>query len=317
MKVGIYTRLSYAAEEDQTSIKRQQEDCEQLAATRGWQVVDHYTDKNRSGWKRGVKREQFERLLRDLELGKLDGVIGWKLDRFGRNPRDHVLLMETLEKYDKHIALVKEPIDLSSAMGKGMADIQAIFARMESENISIRVKSAWLEKANEGKPHKNGARPFGLSEDWTRSPEYEHEVALINEAINRILAGETANSVATDWNKRGIFTTRDNRWTRATLVQMLTQPRLIGKRVHNGRSIASDYIPIMVDSVADWRQVEKKLKPKKSKIGGRAPKYLLSGIASCGLCGHNLLARVHTKKYATHSLTLTWQCAGWIGGPWG
>lgn len=50
MKVGIYTRLSYAAEQDQTSIKRQQEDCEQLAATRGWQVVDHYTDKNRSGW---------------------------------------------------------------------------------------------------------------------------------------------------------------------------------------------------------------------------------------------------------------------------
>src|SRR5262249_50793329 len=59
--VVIYARLSQRGEEK--DLRRQLRLCRQRAADEGWSVVGEYVDNGVSGWKRGVKRREYERLL--------------------------------------------------------------------------------------------------------------------------------------------------------------------------------------------------------------------------------------------------------------
>ena len=72
-RAAIYTRISLDREGTSESPERQQADCEAVATRLGWEVVDRYVD--RESAYSGVRRPEYERLLRDLPSGRINGVI--------------------------------------------------------------------------------------------------------------------------------------------------------------------------------------------------------------------------------------------------
>ena len=87
MRAGLYTRISDDRDDTQAGVTRQLEDCERLAATRGWEVAERYTDNDVSAWK-GGKRPDYLRMLDDTAGRHIDAVIVWHQDRLWRQPRE-------------------------------------------------------------------------------------------------------------------------------------------------------------------------------------------------------------------------------------
>jgi len=90
-RFAIYARLSQDRDGAQTATARQIADCRALAGARGWPVADVYEDTDLTAYRR-VNRPGYERLLADLEKGKVDAVLVWKLDRLVQPPSSHPLV---------------------------------------------------------------------------------------------------------------------------------------------------------------------------------------------------------------------------------
>ena len=98
MRIGIYTRLSRDPDGTQTATTRQANDCRAFAEREGWEVAKVYEDADLSGFRPGVVRPDFERMLEDIEARRIDGVLVWKLDRLSRQPGQFEAVVSTCER---------------------------------------------------------------------------------------------------------------------------------------------------------------------------------------------------------------------------
>jgi len=284
VRVGIYTRLSRDRDGTQTATARQADDCRRLAEREGWSVVEVYEDSDLSGYKRGVVRPDYERMLVDLEGRRFDGIVVWKLDRLSRQPGQFEAIVGACERLGARVVSVNETADMTSPMGLAMMRIALTFANLESSTTSLRTRRAKAAMADAGRPNGGGLRPFGL--DRTKTAIVEEEAALIHEAAGRVIAGEAVGSIARDWQGRGVVSSVGKPWTVTALKRMLVNPRLAGKRVHLDRVIDSDVIPAILDE-ATAERVSTLLNGRNGRLATRRSRAL-SGLVRCSKCGERM-----------------------------
>jgi DNA invertase Pin-like site-specific DNA recombinase len=268
-------------------VKRQREDCERLAAARGWDVVAVLTDNDVSAYS-GKRRPGYERLLAMIETGDVDAVVAWHPDRLHRSPRELEGFIDAVEAHRVTVATVQAgDVDLESASGRMVARVVGAMARHESEQKGERLRRQREQAARSGR-YQGGRRPFGYERDGVTVRE--DEAALVREAIERVLAGESLRGIAIDWNDQGLRSPSGAEWGVTTLRSMLTGPRLAGLRVHRGEVVGeAAWEPIL--SRDDHERVGAVLGNPRLHRRGRPPVALLSGILRCGKCG----ARMHSK----------------------
>ena len=117
--------------------------------------------------------------------------------------------------------------------------------REESKKTSERMTAVRAREAREGKPRPSGQRGFGYSLDWMTIDEAE--AALIREAADRVLRGESTYAIATDWNARGVPTVNGKQWSVNVLVTIMGSPRIAGLREHHGAVVAEGTWPAIID----------------------------------------------------------------------
>ncbi len=303
-KAGIYARISDDRVGDAAGVNRQLTDCRALCAARGWHVADEFVD-NDIGAYRGRLRPEFERLRTMLKDGDLEHLVVWHPDRLTRQPRELEDLIALLDASGVQVATVTAgEYDLSSATGRMTARIVGAVARQESEHKSERIIRKAQELAELGKPN-GGTRPFGYSAGGLEVDPTE--AARLQEAARRVLAGESLRGIARDWNERQVVTTAGGVWTPGTLKRVLLRPRNAALREYRSstdraRGAKPEIIgPAVWPAVLDretWERLCAVLNdPARRKFDpGRARKYLLTGLARCGLCGGKLVARPRADK---------------------
>lgn len=293
--VGIYVRLSQDRDGTAASPKRQEADCRRLAKTKGWTVGRVYSDRDLSGFS-GVRRPEFEAMLDDLRRGRIQGVVAWKLDRLARNRRDYARLLDLVGD-GTEFALVEDPVDTSTPLGGVVLDLLAGMARLESENISTRVRSALAASAREGRPHPVGGRAWGYSTSWE---VVEEDAETIREVARRILAGHSLGSISRSLNANGVLTARGKPWTSANLGRSIRSAHLAGLRRHHDELHPGTWTPILDRET--WDRVRGTLDRNKHR-GGGGRRHLLTGIARCGRCGRGLSTMTtgkRVRRYACH-----------------
>lgn len=281
MKVCTYARLSRDPDGTQTATARQEADCRALAQRSGWEVVEVYEDSDLSGFKRGVVRPDYERMLVDLQAGRFSAIVVWKLDRLSRQPGQFESVVEACERVGARVVSVHEGADMTSPAGLAMMRIGLAFANLESQTISLRVRRAKAELADAGIPNGGGLRPFGHTKN--RRQLVAGEADLVREAAQRVLAGHSLTEIARDWGRREIRTTRGNDFQVTTLKRLLMSPRITGDRVHGDRAIRSDVIPPIVDR-ATFERVREILGDPGRRVGRERRLRALSGLVYCGRC---------------------------------
>jgi DNA invertase Pin-like site-specific DNA recombinase len=304
---GIYCRLSYAPDGSLEKVERQESDCRQLAERLDWPVSDAhvYPDNSRSAWQRNRKRPQWDRMLAAVDAGEIDAIIVYHGDRLIRQPYDLERLIGIADARGVRIASPSGTRDLDSPDDRFVLRIEAAQACRESDNTSRRVLRGVAARAARGASHQGGRRPYGyglqtgtrphidpLAGEETRVPvrdrtlQVPEEAALLADAVDRLLAGQSQGGVVRWLTTEGAVTTEGGPFTAKCLRNLVLSPRIAGLIDHQGALYEGAWDPII--SRETWEDVKAlyRRNAEEHPHAGRSRVHLLSGVggAECGLC---------------------------------
>lgn len=285
MRAAVYVRIS---RDDGTAlgVARQEEDCRALAGRLGWEVVEVFVDNDTSAYS-GRPRPGYLALIEAVKVGVFDALLVWHPDRLHRSPVELEAFIDVVDASGLRVEAVQAGhLDLSSPAGRMTARVVGAVARHESEHKSERIRRKMDQLAAEGLPN-GGMRAFGFEADGVTVRE--SEAVLLRQAAERVLAGESLRSVVGWLDSVGSVTSTGRPWRQNILRRFLTGPRWAGLRQHRGEVVGEAVWPAILDRVT-WERLRAVLLDP-SRSGPRGRRYLLSGIASCGLCGALLVAR--------------------------
>lgn len=290
MDAVSYRRLSPRPDgEYMLGLDRQQAEIERVAKRRKLRIVDEYVDEDRSAFK--GRRPRYEEMIGRVRAGEVRAIVAYDLDRLYRQPRELEDLIDLAES-GVLVVTAQGDVDLSTSNGRLVARMVVNVASKSSEDESRRMKLKHAQLAEHGEP-AGGRRPFGFKAD--RVTVDAREAKLIRLAAAHVLAGGSVRSIVIDWNRRGIRTANGAEWKHFTLKHVLTQPRIAGLRAHRGVVVGPAKWPaIITESEHATLRAILTDPSRRPANNGSARKYLLTGLAVCGLCGAKLVARPQT-----------------------
>jgi len=162
IRCAIYTRKSTeeGLEQEFNSLDAQREAGEAFIASQkseGWICLpDRYDDGGYTGG--NMDRPAFKRLMADVEAGRIDGVVVYKVDRLSRSLLDFTKIMEALDKRGVSFVSVTQQFNTTSSMGRLTLNILLSFAQFEREIISERTRDKIAAARRKGK--WSGGRPI-------------------------------------------------------------------------------------------------------------------------------------------------------------
>lgn len=163
-RCAIYTRKStnHLLERDINSLTTQREICAAYISSqqyRGWvQIPEPYDDGGQSG--SGLERPALAHLMQDIEAGRIDAVVVYKIDRLTRSLLDFVRLVEIFDRRGIALVSISQAFDTSDSMGRMILNILLTFSQFERELIADRVRDSIRTRKRHGKIH-GGLPPFG------------------------------------------------------------------------------------------------------------------------------------------------------------
>lgn len=157
MNLAAYARVSKPQRGNLSDAQAKDQNPEvQLRELREWcrnnghKIVIEYVERL-SG--KNTKRPQLQKLMRDAVKGlrDIDGVLVWRLDRFGRSVRDLHNLIAELDDAKIAFICLKDGFDLTTSGGRAMFGMLAVFAEFERNVIAERTKAGLALARAEGR----------------------------------------------------------------------------------------------------------------------------------------------------------------------
>jgi DNA invertase Pin-like site-specific DNA recombinase len=262
-------------------------------------VGSQYMDNDTSA-SNGKTRPDYQRMLADIRDGRIDAVVAWDLDRLYRQPRELEDLIDLADQKHLALATVGGEADLSTDNGRLFARIKGAVAKSETDRKSARQKRAAQQRAEAGTPGRSTV-PFGYRQAGDALELEPAEAMMVRDAYSAILAGVSLHAITRQWNTGNVPTRRGNRWSGATVRQVLMAWRNAGVAVYKGEPVGEGAWPAIVDrDVFDG--VRAVLTQPGRRIGGTSSgrKHLLSGIAVCGKCSHTMGSAKSTDGRAVY-----------------
>ena len=121
---------------------------------------EHYEDKGLSGYY--SDRPDFQRLLHDIEAGKIKAISCYKLDRISRKTSDLMRLIEYFERYNVVLLVCSNNINTQISTSKIIIQVLAIIAEFERDTITERIQDNLMELAKDGR-WLGGRAPTGFT----------------------------------------------------------------------------------------------------------------------------------------------------------
>jgi DNA invertase Pin-like site-specific DNA recombinase len=256
MLAALYARISDDREQDEKGVRRQIKLERALVATRGGTIVMERIDNDISASK-GKHRPGYEDIMAAAAAGLLTHIVVPHTSRLWRNRKERADGIERLKAAGVSVIAVKGPeLDLSTAYGRGMADLVGAFDSMEGEVKGERVRWKVEELAEAGAIGNGGNRPYGYRRIFVgegrhrkilRDEVDEVEAEIIREIAKRLLAGDTKNSVITWLNGEGIPTSTGGMWSAQGLHVLMRRARLAGFREHHDKITVKAVWPKIIE----------------------------------------------------------------------
>lgn len=161
---AIYTRKSSeeGLEQDFNSLDAQREACAAFITSQkaeGWVAIkEHYDDGGFSGG--NTERPGLQRLLDDIQSGKVNIVVVYKIDRLTRSLMDFSKLVEVFDKHSVTFVSVTQSFNTTTSMGRLTLNVLLSFAQFEREVTGERIRDKIAASKKKGM-WMGGARPTG------------------------------------------------------------------------------------------------------------------------------------------------------------
>lgn len=162
-RVALYIRVSTDQQAQFGDSLREQQDTlnEYIKKETDLKVVGEYIDGGISGQK--INRDEFQRLLHDVQNDKIDLILFTKIDRWWRNLRHYLNTQVILEEHEVAWKAVSQSYyDTSTPQGRAFISQSMAFAELEAQMTSERVKAVNSNKIEKGEVI-SGSVPLGYA----------------------------------------------------------------------------------------------------------------------------------------------------------
>jgi len=295
----------------------------------GWQCVpDHYDDGGFTGG--NMDRPALRRLIADIEAGKINCVVVYKVDRLSRSLLDFAKMLEVFERHHVAFVSVTQQFNTSTSMGRLMLNVLLSFAQFEREMISERTRDKIAATRRKGK--WSGGMPilgYDVDPRGSKLVVNEDEAARIRAIFELYLEHQSLIATIQQLDQRGWhnkrWTTRKGHerggkpFTKTSLHKLLTNVTYIGKLKYKDEVHEGEHEAIVAADL--WQRVQSLLS-RNGRTGGAAVRNkfgaLLKGILRCVPCDC-AMSPTHstkngTKRYRYYVCT-TAQKRGWHNCP--
>lgn len=315
-KVGLYIRLSDeddGIETQSESVVNQQKILNEFARRERLRVVDTYID---DGWTgTNFDRPSFQRLVRDIEAGRINMVVTKDLSCLGR---DYITTGHYLERYFpehrvRYIAIDNGIDTGDTSAANDMIPFLSVMNDMYAKDISRKVRSVLATKRRNGE-YVGSAPPYG----YKRDPQDRGHLVIDEEAAQTVryifdmaVAGYGLTRITRDLNVRGIPSPavyahkKDSGLWDRTCVRRLLKNVVYTGVLAQGRTTKVNYKSKMSVNVPPekWTvtvnahqpivsqetfDAAKRSLESRVQTRDRTYDYLLKGMLFCHECGHKI-----------------------------
>jgi site-specific DNA recombinase len=316
-KVAFYIRVSTErqAKVEEGSLKNQ----DQMLRTeldrrnlqhKDWGIfVESYVDEGISA--KTTNRPAFQRLMRDIELGRIDTVMFTELSRLSRSLKDFLNIFEFAQRHACDLVCLKTEIDTTSPYQGLVTKILIVFSEFEREMTSHRTAINAYERSKRGLAN-GGQVLLGYRRDKKHKGRLliDETEATVVRAIFQTYVKEKSIRRTTDRIKERFEgkSPRLKRITPSKIYSALTNRAYIGIRQINKRSkdgpeeVPAAWLPIVTEHLFQKAQtILKASTDRYHRRGSERYLYLLSGLLACGKCGQRLQGKsAYSSKGKRH-----------------
>ena len=283
---GIYMRVST---EDQAregfSLPEQKERLVALCKFKGYEIYDYYEDRGISA-KTGNHRPDFERLLDDIKMKKVNVLVALKLDRVSRSVYDWEEIMKFLEENDAYIDCANDDINTTNANGKFLSRLLMNMSQNEIERTSERTKFGLVGAYKQG--HLPGKAPFGYKRENKKFVPDELTMYHAKRVFELYLEGCSYTRIANIFNEEQVAGKVN--WNDTRIYNIITNSIYKGDFISKAKSKSPEFYfdvvePLVSKDVWENCQVQKK---KNQKNYLRNNYYIFLQKIKCPKCGRIL-----------------------------
>jgi site-specific DNA recombinase len=321
VRCAIYTRKSTEEGLDQefNTLDAQREAGESYITSQrhdGWTVLpDRYDDGGFTG--ANMDRPALKRLMADVNAGKVNCIVVYKVDRFSRSLLDFMKMMEILDKHGVNFVSVTQPFNTTTSPGRLLLNMLFSFAQFEREMISERTRDKMCAARRKGKwvggnlvlgydlLPKGGALVIN-SEEAERVREIFRLYVELGSLIPIVQELERRGWTMKTWTTREGHQSGGARFTKTTLHNLLTNVIYTGRVRYEGKLFDGEHDRIIDDDT--WNLVQEQLN-RNGRRGGRNVRNkcgaLLKGLVRCGSCNCGM---IHTYAQKRETLYRYYVC---------
>ena len=334
IRCAVYTRKSTdeGLEQNFNSLDAQREAGEAYIASQkgeGWTCLpNRYDDGGFTG--ANMDRPALRRLLADIESGKVDCIVVYKVDRLSRSLIDFARIMDVLERHCVSFVSVTQQFNTSTSMGRLMLNVLLSFAQFEREIISERTRDKIAATRRKGK--WSGGMPmlgYDVDPKGGRLLVNEDEAHRVRGIFELYIEQESLIDTAKELDQRGWTTKRwvtrkghergGKPWGKNSLYKLLTNRIYLGKMTYKDEVHEGEH-PAIVDEEV-FEQAQRLLK-RNGRSGGKHVRNrfgaLLKGLIRCVSCGCGMVPTHTTKngnKRYRYYVCANAQSRGWHNCP--
>ena len=314
IRCAVYTRKSTeeGLKQEFNSLDAQREACENYVKAQvgeGWVCLPtHYDDGGYTGG--NMDRPGLTQLMEDIDAGKIDCVVVYKVDRLSRSLMDFSKMMDRFDNQEVSFVSVTQHFNTTNSMGRLTLNILLSFAQFEREIISERTRDKMAASRRKGK-WSGGTPPLGYDVVASKLIVNEPEAHRVREIFQMYLERKSLLDVVKELQRRGWVT---KRWTtkegkirggvpfdKNNLYYFLRNMVSIGKVCYQDEIFAGEHAAIVDQELFD--QVQQMLM-RHGQSGGSGSRMknggVLSGLIRCRSCDcamtHTYTAR-GAKRY--------------------
>lgn len=270
VRCAIYTRKSSeeGLEQDFNSLHAQREACAAYIlsqASEGWTLhPNEYDDGGLSGGT--LERPALQRLMKDIEAGRIDIVVVYKVDRLSRSLLDFAKLVEAFDKANVSFVSVTQSFNTTNSMGRLTLNMLLSFAQFEREVTAERIRDKIAASKARGM-WMGGNPPLGYKPDGRTLAIVEEHAEIVRHIFARYLDLGNVRLVVGELAREGIIAperiattgraTGGRPFTRGQIYKLLSNPIYIGEIHHKGQVHAGKHEAVI--DRATWGGVQRML----------------------------------------------------------